>query len=95
MLGYTKFDRTCILELDGIDTHEAQLFRKNVWDAMAASGIPYTFHWGKMNNLDASMVLKMYGSVVNKWISSRKTLLDAPSRGVFTNKLLEDYGLGT
>jgi hypothetical protein len=36
----------------------------------------------------------MYGAPVDEWTASRNTLLDAPTRAVFTSPFLQQCGLG-
>ena len=62
---------------------------------MEQENIPYTLHWGKYNiNLSPDRVRKMYGdNSVDKWISSRRKLLDAKTRRVFNNAFMYRCGL--
>ena len=95
ILGFTRFPKTCILELDGVDANVSRDFFEKVWDKMEQENIPYTLHWGKYNiNLSPERVRKMYGdSSVDKWISSRRKLLDAKTRRVFNNAFMYRCGL--
>jgi hypothetical protein len=95
LLGFTRFEKTCILELDGVDSGVSREFYQNIWDKMEAENIGYTLHWGKINsNLSRDRIRKMYGDdAVDKWISARHMLLDESSRKVFCNKLMEQWGL--
>ncbi|HST22923.1 MAG TPA: FAD-linked oxidase, partial [Blastocatellia bacterium] len=56
--------------------------------------IPYTLHWGQLNNFTPERVRNMYGASVDTWIKSRNTLLDAQTRAVFTSPFLRQCGLG-
>lgn len=96
LLGFTKFENTCILELDGVDSDRTRDFYRMVWKKLEEEGIPYTLHWGKFNfDLNAQQVRKMYGEdVVNQWIACRKTLLDEKTQKVFTNGFMKRCGLG-
>jgi hypothetical protein len=95
LLGFTRFPKTCILELDGVDSKTSRDFFEKVWNRLEALSIPYTVHWGKINfHLNPQRVRAMYGdAAVNKWIASRNSLLDADTRKVFTNKFMEQCGL--
>ena len=94
-LGFTKFENTCVLEMDGIDGNAARKFYTAVWNKMEELDIPYTLHWGKINfNLDADLVRNMYGEIaVNSWIDARNELMSIPSMGVFSNDFLKTCGL--
>jgi len=96
MLGFTHFNKTCVLELDGIDSGITRTFYGKIWERLEQLSIPYTLHWGKMNfNLNAALIKKMYGeSNINKWKASRKALLNADAQKIFTNDFLVQCGLG-
>lgn len=94
-LGFTRFDNTCVLEMDGVDGQPARDFFQAVWNKMEQQNIRYTLHWGKINfNLNEARIKQMYGpSSVQSWIDSRNQLLDTSVLPVFTNKFLEQCGL--
>ncbi|WP_211237816.1 hypothetical protein [Aquimarina latercula] len=95
LLGFTKFAKTCVLELDGVDSKVTREFYDKIWNRLEAKNIAYTLHWGKINfNLNYNRIQKMYGAaIVQHWIDSRNELLDNNTREVFTNKFLEQCGL--
>jgi FAD binding domain-containing protein len=93
LLAFTKFPHTCIVELDGVESPVTRNFYDAVWSELDARNIPYTFHWGKINNLTAAMVLQMYQGNLQKWITARNQLLPADSKKVFNNQALYDWGL--
>jgi FAD/FMN-containing dehydrogenase len=95
LLGFTKFEPTCVLEIDGVFSQRTSDFLRAVWSKFDEEQIPYTFHWGKMNTLNAALVRKMYGTAVDRWQSSRRTLLDAASMQVFSSTFLDRVGLST
>jgi hypothetical protein len=92
-LAFTKFEYTCILELDGAFSQAAQNFYTAVWKRLDDENIPYTFHWGKINELDPDRISRMYGEDANTWIAARNKLLDEAGRKVFANQLLQQWGL--
>ena len=94
-LGFTKFPKTCVIEMDGIDAEITRKFFEKVWVTLEETGIPYTLHWGKMNFiLNRDRVINMYGEEkVNDWIRCRHTLLSEPVRKVFTNEFMINCGL--
>ena len=95
LLGFTKFPKSCVLEMDGVESKSSRNFFKKIWDRLEELNIPYTLHWGKVNfNLDPIRIRRMYGdSVVDKWIDCRKQLLDIPTQKVFTNDFMLNCGL--
>ncbi|MGH7352464.1 MAG: FAD-binding protein, partial [Candidatus Methylomirabilales bacterium] len=96
LLGFTKFDPTCVLEIDGINTEKTQEFANAVWTNLEHAGIPFTMHWGKFNaSLTPARVMNVYGENVQKWIDSRETLLSPEVRSVFANDFLRSVGLAT
>jgi hypothetical protein len=91
MLGFTRYpDFTCVLELDGIFTPETEKFYKAVWKRLDEENIPFTFHWGKMNEMDFDRIKKMYGKDATNWIAQRNKLLGPDVMKIFTNPLLKD-----
>jgi len=94
-LGFTKFDSTCVVELDGVFSDQTLEFYAAVWQALENQSIPHTLHWGKLNNYSAAKIRKCYGDVAtDAWITQRNKLLDEPaSRTLFTNDLLSSWTL--
>ena len=92
-LAFTRFDHTLVLELDGVESAITRRFYDVVWQALEDAGIPYTFHWGKINNLDAEKTRRMYGNDLDRWLSARNELLPPEMRDVFSNDTLRDWGL--
>lgn len=94
LLGFTHFDKTCIMELDGIDSKLSRVFIQKVWDRLDELSIPFTMHWGKFNfGLTSKLVQKMYGDNIVKWKSCRKSLLSDEAQKVFTNNFMVQCGL--
>lgn len=96
-LGFTRFEHTCVVEMDGIDTKpNAEIFT-NVIDRLTNKGIPCTIHWGKLNDpLNEKSVINMYGTdKVQAWKHSRERLLSPEARKVFTNEFMTRCGLDT
>ncbi|OQP38834.1 FAD-linked oxidase [Niastella yeongjuensis] len=96
-LGFTKFEKTCVLEMDGVESATSRKFFSSVWDRFEAIGLPYTLHWGKINfNLTEARIRQMYGdAAVNKWLTARHKLLDDVTQKVFTNAFMERTGLSS
>jgi len=94
LLAFTKFDTTCTIELPAAYAANTMDYYNAVWQRLEDAGIPYTLHWGQINNFTPERVRNMYGPAVDDWIASRNNLLDAPARAVFTSPFLQQCGLG-
>jgi hypothetical protein len=94
-LGFTKFEHTCVLEMDGVDAEVSRSFFQKVWSGLEGANIPFTLHWGKLNFiLNKAVLRKMYGDeAVDSWINCRHALLDPPTQKVFTNDFMRQCGL--
>jgi len=94
-LGFTHFDPTCIIELDGVFSNQTQDFYTAFWDALEQQQIPHAFHWGKMLRLDNQRIRNIYGDAkVNAWLDARNKILhDGDTKKVFTNNIMRDWGL--
>lgn len=92
-LAFTKYpNHTCVFELDGPKSQRTMTFYRRVWKRFDTAGIPYTFHWGKINNLNAQRVRAMYGdATIDQWRTARHALLDtAALRATFANQFVRD-----
>lgn len=92
-LAFTHFDYTCVFELDGAFSDNTYQFYTTVWEQLEQEEIPFTFHWGKVNEINSMRMSLMYGAGVDSWIAARNKLLDKDSLKVFTNKILTQWGL--
>ena len=94
LLGFTHFDKTCIMELDGVDSQLSRTFIQKVWARLEELSIPFTMHWGKFNfDLNPDLLQKMYGDNIAKWKACRKSLLSDQVQKVFTNDFMVQCGL--
>ncbi|MEP6677472.1 MAG: FAD-linked oxidase, partial [Ferruginibacter sp.] len=73
-IAFTRFAKTCVIEMDGVDASVTRDFFETVWTRLEQKGIDYTLHWGKLNFiLNEQRVLKMYGAdKVNSWKKCRE-----------------------
>jgi hypothetical protein len=94
LLAFTKFATTCAIELPAAYADRTMAYYNAVWQALERAGIPYTLHWGQINNFTPERVRNMYGAAVEDWIASRNKLLDSQTRAVFTSPFLQQCGLG-
>ena len=93
-LGWSKFATTATIEFNAANNQRTLDFYNRLWSELTNAGIPYTLHWGQMNNFTPDIVRSMYGSAVNSWIANRGQLLSADCCKVFSNAFLESTGLG-
>lgn len=94
LLGFTRFDKTCIMELDGVDSQLSRTFIEKVWQRLDDLNIPFTMHWGKFNfGLKPDLLKKMYGDKLDKWKACRKSLLSGAVQKVFANNFMKQCEL--
>jgi len=94
-MGFTRFPHTSIMELDAPYSDTTYSFYTQVWQQLEQANIPFTFHWGKVNELNPGRIANMYGDAATQWIATRNKLLDADTLAIFTNPLLQQWGLDT
>jgi hypothetical protein len=93
MLGWTKFPITATVEFNAAYNDRTLAFYNQIWNALTIKKIPYTLHWGQMNNFTPELVRKMYGATVDKWLSCRDRLLDNATKSVLSSDFLKSTGL--
>lgn len=93
LLAFTKFDMTCSIELQGAYSSLSQNVYDLIWNGLESAGLPYTLHWGQMNNFTPERVRTMYGGAVDQWLQSRNDLLSPASRTLFSSDFLMQCGL--
>jgi hypothetical protein len=96
-LGFTKFENTSVVEMDGLDSKDNHNVFKNVIKRMETAGIPFSIHWGKLNApLNKGRTLAIYGkNKLKTWKDNRDRLLTAQARAVFVNAFMERCGLNS
>ncbi len=93
LLAFTRFDMTCIIDLDAVDNRSAHRFFRRVWEAFDQEEIPYTVHWGKANELTPELLEKMYEDDLDRWLSVRKDLLGEKACQAFSSPFTDQCGL--
>jgi len=94
LLAFTNSNEiTCVLELDGVQSSMNELFFHNFYSRLRQQNIPFTFHWGKMNDLNPAVLRPMYGDKLLAWERHRREALDSDTLGVFTNELITKWGI--
>ncbi len=95
-MAFTRFAPvTAVLELDGVHSKGTLRFYDAVWAEMDKLGIPYTFHWGKMNTLTAAKIKTMYGSSLDSFLAQRAKYVDAATLRILNNDTLNQWGIVT
>ncbi len=94
ILSFTRFDPSCVFDIDGVDTDATHKLIKLVAQRFDEAGMPYTMHWGKTNHLTKARVRANYGGAVDRWNATRRLLLpDAAERNMFSSPFLDGLGL--
>jgi hypothetical protein len=93
-MGFTRFEHTCVMELDAPYSDKTYTFYTQIWKMLEDNQIPFTFHWGKVNEVTPQRITRMYGAAADNWKAARNKLLDADTIKVFTNPILQQWGLG-
>jgi len=94
-MGFTRFGQTCVMELDAPYSDTTYNYYTQVWQQLENAQIPFTFHWGKVNEVTPTRIANMYGPAATDWIAARNKLLDADTIKIFTNPILQQWGLDT
>lgn len=94
ILSFTRYDPTCVIDIDGIDSSSTQKLIKLVAQRFETAGMPFTMHWGKTNHLTKARVRAAYGGNVDRWNAARRILLpDQAERDAFSNDFIDAVGL--
>jgi hypothetical protein len=94
LIGFTRFDPTCVMDVDGVDTKATRKIMEGIRERFDAEGIPYAQHWGKLLGLTRARVRASYGSAVDDWNKVRRALMpDKAERDTFSSPLLDSAGL--
>jgi hypothetical protein len=90
LLGMNRFERTCMIDLDGVNIPAMGELLAECSSALQAAGVRFTMHWGKwIGYLTRSYVENIYGDGVTRWRAARARVL--PGAGLadtFSNELL-------
>jgi len=105
-LACTRFGKvTCVIEADGLLNGRTKAYYAKVWNELRVANIPFTFHWGKLNDLEGKKIVSnstqsyyvddMYGPNVEIWKNARNKILTNPDvRKLFINDTIKSWGLG-
>jgi len=94
-LGFTRWERTVVLEMDGVDASVNHKFVKILADKLIENLIPFSLHWGKINRiLDREKVKYMYGEAsIRSWKQQRSRIMSREVQQLFNNEFMESCGL--
>ena len=94
MLGFTRYDPTCVIDIDGVETPATLKLIKLATERLEGAGMPFTQHWGKANHMTKSRVRAAFGGDVDRWNATRKLLLpNAAERNALSSVYLDGLGL--
>jgi hypothetical protein len=91
-LGMNRFERTCMIDFDGVNVPGMAELLVEASGAFGAAGVPFTLHWGKwIESLTREHVERVYGDSVARWRAARARLLpDTRLAHTFSNEVLAD-----
>ena len=96
-LGFTKFDDSCVIELDGVDGPRTREFYNEVCQLIRQDGVDFTLHWGKINDyMQNNNLSDFYDQAkIDDWKEARDILFaGAPgAKRVFENQFLRNCQL--
>lgn len=97
-LSYSRFTPiTCHIEMPGIDSARTREGYRLIWQALEISGIKHTCHWGQALPASPGWTQRAFGQPrINRWLQARRAFLKTQAgRWMFSNALLDSYGLGS
>ena len=92
-LGFTKFSKTAVVEVDGVQWKQLDLFLTKLTAALRSSALDFGLHWGKNADWNSGLVDRMYGAKKSNWSQERDNLVSPQFKAVFANKFLDEIGL--
>lgn len=99
-LAFTQFPISCVIEMDGLqwkgnaNMRTMQVVETALVKEFMASGIPFSWHWGKNADWGYPGLLDyMYKNKAEDWKEQRRQLLTPVMQKVFSNRFIETAGL--
>lgn len=94
LLAQARWENTTAIDCDGPASPRTQRAYEDMLETLERRGIPYTLHWGKINNLTPERVAADYGDDLVRWKAVRDRLLPDPAdRRLFATAELRKFGL--
>jgi hypothetical protein len=95
-LALNQFDPTCTIEMPSLGgVAGTPAFYADAWQNLGQSNIPYTLHFGQVNQADAGVIQRMYGTSAAAWLAARRSFLSVAGRKTFSNDFLDACGLSS
>ena len=90
LLAMNRFERTCMIDVDGVNLPAMAELQTNCSNALQAAGVPFTLHWGKsIEDLTRDRAERVYGDRVVRWRAARARFLPDPRlANTFSNEPL-------
>src|SRR5262249_28586432 len=60
LLGMNQFDMNCFIELPSIRNDSVLAIYRAIWNALDATGIPFSCHWGQLNEFTPERVQRYF-----------------------------------
>jgi FAD/FMN-containing dehydrogenase len=94
-LAFTCFAPiSCAFEMPGVDAARTRDGYRRIWQALADSRVPHTYHWGQALPQNADWPIAGFGERrVQAWLAARREFLSPAGRSMFQNALLSRCGL--
>jgi hypothetical protein len=92
-LAFTRFNTTCTIEIPAAGSTRTHNYYERVWQALEAHDIPFTLHWGQVNDTNRNNVAQRWGSSAADWLNARRAFLGPAGRAMFANEMLSQCGL--
>jgi hypothetical protein len=84
---------TAVIDLDGVYSKRTLRVIERVRQRFETAALPFTQHWGKLNELTPARVRASHGANVDEWRRVRRMLLGPSERRLFASAMLERAGL--
>lgn len=96
-MGFLRFEDNAIINIDGLPKNfplgtDAHVAAQRLQYLLGKAGIPFSMHWGKDAQMDASAIAAQYGPGVAAYRAARTELLGTDAE-VFISPALEKWGL--
>lgn len=94
LLAPARWENSVAIDCDGPGSETTLRAYLRMLAELEKQGIPYTLHWGKLNNLTPARVAADYGNDLVRWKAVRDRLLPTPTdRALFASAELRAFGL--
>lgn len=97
LIGFTRFARTAIIDVDGVDMPATRAVMARVVQDVRAAGISHAEHWGKLNQMTAASLRTAYGPALDDWLAVRANTswISTDAGRLFGSPWLDSIGLSS